>query len=97
MKSIIYLFIVLFSLSISCYDARNACHENSHIGTGFCELYAILQNSHKNNPNYSQESIKNGESLLLSCFIEKQRERKNCDKKSEYYPLPSNFNRPGGK
>lgn len=72
-------------------DARFQCYEESNrIQPGFCELFSVLL--YDRNVNAGVEiSIATQSRISLICLKQEQ-DRKECDGKSQYWPLPKNFN-----
>ncbi|MBP6740582.1 MAG: hypothetical protein KA146_11345 [Leptospiraceae bacterium] len=90
MNKIILSIIVVALLYWSC-DARFQCYEQSNrISPGFCELLSvgIYQDVTSTQRELTADQMKN---WLIICE-KQQRDRETCDSKSQYWPLPKNFN-----
>lgn len=89
------LLIFVLSLVICC-DARHDCYEyDSKLAPpGFCEIAAVVEFNAESTDS-TPEKRERSRSILIACFKKQQDERRKCDSKSEYWPLPRNFNRPG--
>lgn len=95
MNRIIFLLILAIAIFISCGDGRAACYaEPNRVGKGVCELIIILDYNYytqKNSQIPHDEMAKN----FLICQKQEQ-DRKRCDSRSEWWPLPKNLNHPSG-
>jgi hypothetical protein len=91
------LFCFIVSAFIVC-DARRDCYDNAEtvrIRGNFCELLAIANynfDKQRGQQTPQDDVAKN----LLVCYKQEQ-DRKECDSKSEWWPLPTNqLNHPSG-
>lgn len=92
MQMVYILFIIALLAIIRC-DARYDCYEYSdtvRVAPGFCELSTIIiyDEYKRNGGQFPQPDLNN---YILLC-LRQQQDRKTCDSKSEYWPLPRNFN-----
>lgn len=74
-------------------DARQDCYDKSdniRVQSGICEASFILNyNRYGQNINEIPPNVMLR--MLLVCYKQGQ-DRKECDSKSQYWPLPNNFN-----
>ncbi len=90
MKNIVLVFLVIILTFIYC-DARRDCYiESNRIQPGFCELISVLTYQDINLTHRELTADQMGK-LLILCQ-KQQQDRKTCDSKSQYWPLPKNFN-----
>lgn len=76
-------------------DARYQCYEQPGIvGKGSCEGFISLYFNFYNQ-NLSQIPNQRMQQILYFCLKE-QEDRKKCDNKSQYWPLPKVFNHGNG-
>ncbi len=90
MNKILLVFFIIASTFIYC-DASFQCYEQSNrIRPGFCELLSvgIYQGVTSTQRELTADQMKN---WLIICE-KQQRDRETCDSKSQYWPLPKNFN-----
>ncbi len=92
MIKIVLVFFIIASTFIYC-DARYDCYEHSsglNVASGVCELFTTLNynDSLRNGGQVPQPDLNN---TIILC-LRQQQIRKTCDSKSQYWPLPKNFN-----
>lgn len=92
MKKIVLVFLTVMFTFIYC-DARRDCYEHStgvSVAPGVCELFTVLL--YDRNANASIEISAGTQSRLFLLCLRQEQGRKKCDNKSQYWPLPKNFN-----
>ncbi len=92
MIKIVLVFLTVILTFIYC-DARQDCYEHStgvRVAPGVCELLTIVlyDQYRRNGGQFPQPDLNND---ILLC-LRQQQDRKTCDNKSQYWPLPKNFN-----
>ena len=90
MIKVVLVFLTVISTFIYC-DARQDCYEKSNrINSGFCELISVLTYQDINS-THRELTTDHMVKLFILCQKQEQ-DRKTCDSKSQYWPLPKNFN-----
>ncbi len=90
MIKILLAFSIIASVFMYC-DARQDCYEQPGIVSGeFCEGLLALEYT-LYNQRIDQIPQDTMVKTLYFC-LKQQRDRKTCDSKSQYWPLPNNFN-----
>jgi hypothetical protein len=92
MNKILLAFFIISSTFIYC-DARRDCYEHStsvNVAPGVCELFTVLL--YDRYANASIEISTGTQSRLFLLCLRQEQGRNKCDNKSQYWPLPKNFN-----
>jgi hypothetical protein len=92
MGKFILFLLFIGSLLMRCGDARAACYEGrNRVDSGSCEFF-VSASYFNNNANIPPDVFAR---ILLICLKQEQ-DRKTCDNRAEWWPLPKQLNHPSG-